>query len=38
MNWILRTALIAWLKVNSKVVVRVILGIAIFFAIELIYS
>ena len=38
MKWILRTALIAWLKVNSKVVVRVILGIAIFFAIELIYS
>ena len=38
MNWILGTALIAWLKVNSKAVVRVMLGIAIFFAIELIYS
>ena len=38
MNWILGTALIAWLKVNSKAVVRVVLGIAIFFAIELIYS
>ena len=38
MKWILSTVLVAWLRVNSKVALRVFLGVAIFFAIELIYS